>query len=221
MKGHRKGELPRSEPPSGRPPSIDLVPVTPALFELLSVVRPSVSARFSSALGVGLGRISEGFASLPFAGGDSTVLSAAGEGNLVKLVRRTAFLGSCRIVFVPWQLEDNWFSHWHPREQVAVVSVWDWNNTAAVPMEAFVAYEVLLNGLPALSAHYSPLALSHEETRGCLWDFCWDKREIEIKLQTMDLCSECRTRLATLGIDAGGVSAVCDTVREMASRPGS
>ena len=216
MNDSRKRTPFRPEPAAQLAPIVDLIPLNEALFELVSLVKEQVQEPVGQALGLRLGRVSEGFPTLPFAHADAAMLSEAGESSLVALVRRARAMAACSLAIVPWQLADNWFSHWHPREQVAVISTWNWDNTALVPIEAYLVYELLLNSLAVISPHYSPLALAHEETRGCLWDFCGDKREIEIKLQTMDVCPECRRRLETLGIDAGGVAAECDLVRERA-----
>lgn len=83
-------------------------------------------------------------------------------------------------------------------------------------VEAFVVYEILLYGLHALSPRYKLLDIAHEETRGCLFDFCGLRADIEIKLQTMDLCHSCEHTLGSLGIGIAAVKDVCEAVRELA-----
>jgi hypothetical protein len=56
-----------------------------------------------------------------------------------------------------------------------------------------------------VSPAYHLLDLAHEETRGCVFDFCELRADIDIKLQTMDICEPCRGKLAALRIDADPV----------------
>jgi len=56
------------------------------------------------------------------------------------------------------------------------------------------------------------LAMAHEEARGCLFDFCGLRAEIEIKRQTMDLCPSCERELGLLGIDLDAVRGRCEAV---------
>lgn len=60
------------------------------------------------------------------------------------------------------------------------------------------------------------LAIAHEETRGCLFDFCGLRSDIEIKLQTMDLCPSCERGLGGFRIDLDAVKGLCEAVRELA-----
>lgn len=114
------------------------------------------------------------------------------------------------------QLSDNWYSHWDAGGRTALVSVFAFEDLVQVAMEAYLAYEIVLNGLNNASPRYDLHAIAHEETRGCLFDFCGDKREMEIKLQTMDLCPQCRRHLAGIGIDVDAVLRLTDVVRRLA-----
>jgi hypothetical protein len=147
------------------------------------------------------------------AGGE---LSPAQEHDLVRAAAQTTRGPQVRIVITCRRLEDNWFSHWHAPQRTAVSSLFAWDQTAAIAAEAFVAYEILLHGLHALSPRYDMHAMVHQETRGCLFDFCGLRADIEIKLQTMDVCGECGTRLEQLGIRPRVISELCEVVRELA-----
>jgi Ca-activated chloride channel family protein len=122
-----------------------------------------------------------------------------------------------RINFTPGRLSDNFFSHWHPGSNVAIVSFANWDLTASVPLAAFVAYELLIQGLRALAPAYDPMALFHDETRGCLFDFCRDRREVEIKLQAADLCPSCRQHLTEAGLDLTMVEEFAERIRQLAA----
>jgi len=121
-----------------------------------------------------------------------------------------------RLVLTESQLADNWFSHWHAVGRTAVVSLHQTAELVGVDLAAYVAYEILLNGLNNSSPHYDLLRLAHDETRGCLFDFCADKQDMEIKLQTMHLCASCSGALARLGVDLDEMARATDVVRELA-----
>jgi len=144
-------------------------------------------------------------------------LSALDELQLVDAVAGRLRGHGVRLTTTQAQLEDNWFSHWHASGRTAVVSVFGFAGLVAVPMAAYLAYETVLNGLNNASARYDLLALAHEDTRGCLFDFCLDKRAMEIKLQTMDVCEACRDGLAGMAIDVPGVLRLTDAVRGLAA----
>jgi hypothetical protein len=120
------------------------------------------------------------------------------------------------IAFVPLQLADSWFSHWHADRSTAVVSTFGWEQTAGVPLAAFVAYELLHHGLRRLGPRYQPEDWAHQDTRGCLFDFCALKPEIEIKLQTAALCDECWKRLLDIGAPMESLERLLDVLRELA-----
>ncbi len=106
---------------------------------------------------------------------------------------------SVNVVFVEQALQDGWFSHWHAQERAAVISLAGLDQLTSVRAEAFVAYEVLLYGISALSADYEPRTLLHPETRACLFDLCQNKAEVGLKLQAGHLCAGCLQKLAARG----------------------
>jgi hypothetical protein len=54
---------------------------------------------------------------------------------------------------------------------------------------------LVLHGLHVFP-DYSPEDLMHEDTRGCLFDFCRDKTAVSVKLETGGLRDDCRGALA-------------------------
>lgn len=52
--------------------------------------------------------------------------------------------------------QDNWLSHWHPNEGVALISLHDWSSISEIARSPFAAYEMILHGLRAASYEYEP-----------------------------------------------------------------
>ena len=121
-----------------------------------------------------------------------------------------------RIVSTVRPLADHWFSRWHPDAGTAVSSLAGWEKTASIPAEAFVAYELILYGLHGVSPNYDELTLTHEETRGCLFDFLGPREDVEIMLQTVDICPDCRDGLRAAAVPVEPVLELCDIVRRLA-----
>ncbi len=138
------------------------------------------------------------------------------EGVLAAAARRLWPRAAVRLLFGRSRLDDGWFSHWHEETRTAIVSLAGWRGQVRVAGAAFVAYEVVLHGLRAASPAYAPEQLMHGETRGCLFDFCGHREDIEVKLQAGDLCPACRERLAATGITVERVLRLTDAVRSLA-----
>ena len=120
-----------------------------------------------------------------------------------------------RLLFVDARLHDHWFSHWHEDERTAVISTADLP-PALVP--AFVAHEVLLHGLRLLSPAYDSTKLMHPEVRGCVFDFCAVRADLEIKLNTADLCPSCSAALERWGLDVARIRRACEVIREASAQ---
>jgi len=116
-------------------------------------------------------------------------------------------------------LEGNRFSSWHATPRGAVVSLAGTSAETRAPVEAFLAYEVVLHGMRLCSEDWNPDVLMHRETRGCLFDFCRVRSDIDVKLHAASLCDECRERLRRARIDTGVVDALLSVVRGLAAPP--
>jgi Ca-activated chloride channel family protein len=148
--------------------------------------------------------------------------SLLGPGDEIDLVFGAAPAGApdaLRIVFTKRRLGDNWFSHWHELRRTAVVSMADWNGSSPVAAEAFAAYELVLHALRLLSPSYSPDKLMHDDTRGCLFDFCESRTDIKAKLSAGRLCVPCRQALTAAGIPGDRVLNLINAVRLLAATP--
>jgi hypothetical protein len=116
-------------------------------------------------------------------------LEALEEARILDDVLPGALSAAVRMLFTTRRFADNWFSHWHESRQAAVVSLAGWDGSFGVPAEAFVAYEVIHHGLRLLGPAWEPERLAHAETRGCLFDFCAHRSDVDIKLQAADFCT--------------------------------
>lgn len=155
-------------------------------------------------------------AEVPPTTGGGPPLDALEEIRLLDAALLYAAPAEVQVLFTVRPLADNWFSHWHPSRQSAVVSLAGWGGGFAVPVQAFVAYELILHGLRTLGPAWSPEKLTHADTRGCLFDFCEHREDIEIKLQAADLCPSCRQALAANGVSLDRLQRLLEEVRTLA-----
>ena len=171
-----------------------------------------LSVHYSNAIldGVGLPRTSD----------DHTPLSTAEEEFLVEATGkiRAQAGDAIGLVFSPRPLADNWFSHWHERSSVAVVSTagLDWvnQNNQEFDLRSFVLYEILLHGLRGYG--WRPEEHFHQDSRGCLFDFCGMRSDIEMKLQVGDFCSECRRALERAGLYPSPAGEIAHGIQSLA-----
>ena len=128
------------------------------------------------------------------------MISVEDENMLASLAVRSPRERVTQILVGPWTFADRYFSHWRPRERLAIVAAGDFEQAAGLPLAAFVAYESLLHGLRGGYPAYDPQLLMHEQPRGCLFDLCVNRTDIRGKLLRGTVCPECRPRLEQAGI---------------------
>jgi len=90
----------------------------------------------------------------------------------------------------------NWFSAYDNNRNI-FVRTGGWDMFMQCPHQYPVAYEVIANVLQSqmeLNVEDGDECL-HEETIGCMNDFCLDKSQIAFKLRTADICAVCSERL--------------------------
>jgi len=144
------------------------------------------------------------------------ILEPVQENRVVDAARARWDEAGIRVVLTDERLQDNWFSHWHAVGRTAVVSLFQVSELVGVDLAAYVAYEMLLNGLNNASPRYDMMRLAHPDTRGCLFDFCANKFDMEIKLQSMHLCTGCADEMRYSGINQDELAAATDVIRELA-----
>ncbi len=145
------------------------------------------------------------------------VLRPRRERELVARVVALAPASQRRMIVTDVRLADRWFSHWHAEAGTAVVSLADWEALCPVPAEAFLALQCLLCDL-SRDDRLDARALFHEETRGCLFDLCAYKPDIEHKLRQGSLCRDCHAALERRGVDVTSVHQALARVRELAAQ---
>jgi hypothetical protein len=67
-----------------------------------------------------------------------------------------------------------------------VVSFSGWNSLTDLPNPNGFAYFIA-----SILAHHVDLGETHEENRGCLNDFWWDKRGVDLGMRAAFICSDC------------------------------
>ena len=68
-----------------------------------------------------------------------------------------------------------------------------------VRVVAHYVLKTVLNGLVS-EAGFDWRKLWHHEPRGCFFDFCADKKQLDLKLKTADICGDCTAVLRELAI---------------------
>lgn len=99
----------------------------------------------------------------------------------------------------------NWFSHCNEEKNVFIHAA-DWDKLYIKANYKYpIAYQVVENVLQNLMGIYSTEGnneYAHLRPRGCINDFCKDKREVILKLRTGDICETCLKRMITREIPA-------------------
>ena len=122
---------------------------------------------------------------------------------------------SIGMVVTPRPLGDNWFSHWHAPESVAIVSTAGFSRVSTLDLRAFLAYEVLLHGLRGFG--WQSEQNCHEETRGCLFDFCRTCSDIDMKLHVGEFCRDCKEALMRAGLFPSPAGEIAEAIHALAA----
>ena len=139
------------------------------------------------------------------------------EEALVRKAVDCAPAARLRIVLTRGRFSDNWFSHWDEPRHTVLVSMADWDGAFAVPAVAFVAYEIVHHGLRLVAPSYDPARLMHPEARGCLFDLCETRRDVETKLRAGRLCLACAHALEAAGVAMPRVLRLVEAIRFLAT----
>lgn len=94
----------------------------------------------------------------------------------------------------------NWFSHCNNEKNIFIhAAEWD-KFYIKVHHKYPVAYQVIenvLQNLMEIDSEDGNNEFIHYKVRGCINDFCKDKREVILKLRTADICMSCFKRIIT------------------------
>jgi hypothetical protein len=99
--------------------------------------------------------------------------------------------------------ENNWFATLDPRTPInGFIHCDNWNYFIPCPTEFPIAYEVVALSLRRNLYQFPDelMNLVHQHPRGCLNDFCENKRDIILKLRTGDICPDCLSSLSKFQI---------------------
>jgi len=105
----------------------------------------------------------------------------------------------------------NWFSHC--KNKNAFIHTGDWEKFTNINPKYPIAYQVASNILRALmKLDYTsiPNPFVHGEPRGCMNDFCQNKEQIIIKLQTANICIDCADKIQQENIDRNIVKQILE-----------
>lgn len=122
--------------------------------------------------------------------------------------------------------EQNWFAVPDPREmRNGFVHFDDFKWITSAPSSAIAAHYTLKGIFNALltDAQVPWQGIVHEDARGCLFDFCGDKRELDLKLRTADICADCMQIFQSISIPDSLIqqtTAIMEATRKMATNTG-
>ena len=92
----------------------------------------------------------------------------------------------------------NWFSHCN-KEKNAFIHAAEWEKFSVNAHHKYpVAYQVIenvLQNLMGIDSSDGKNEFVHLDVKGCINDFCQDKREVILKLRTADICENCLNRI--------------------------
>jgi len=100
--------------------------------------------------------------------------------------------------------EANWFGNADSSMKNAFIHTADWHHYFDGLNERFpIAYEVIAWTLRMLIVkdHSQLFNYWHMDPRGCMSDFCQDKRQIVLKMRTADICMDCMALLKETSVD--------------------
>ena len=99
--------------------------------------------------------------------------------------------------------ELNWFSH-NDSDRNVFIHTGNWDNYVKVNHKYPIAYQVIENIMQSLmkvTSEAFPSLYIHQKPKGCMNDFCEDKEQIILKLQTANICAECAEKIEIEKID--------------------
>lgn len=98
----------------------------------------------------------------------------------------------------------NWFSATDNSRNIFVHTA-EWENYTHVNSKYPIAYQVIENIMQSLmniNIYNISNEFAHEPLRGCMNDFCNNKTQIIIKLQTANICPDCVKKIKSEGISS-------------------
>lgn len=99
--------------------------------------------------------------------------------------------------------EGNWFLVNDPQSpENAFFHLDDYRWATSAPTKIVTAHfmmKAIFNAILQKSG-IDYLDISHQKPRGCFFDFCYDKSELNLKMRTADICGDCMRELGKAGV---------------------
>ncbi len=104
---------------------------------------------------------------------------------------------------------DNWFSH--EESQYSVITTSDWNNHYSPPsLIAYLIYQIAQSAInfEANLAENQLLNFVHNNSEGCMFDFCAIKTDIRYGMRVGAICPTCKGILLQYGVNNDAICAI-------------
>jgi hypothetical protein len=120
-----------------------------------------------------------------------------------------------------YENEDFWFSSWESSgKRNFFVKTSDWEDLIKADPCYPIIYELV--SIPLILAAFNNIEdainKSHNHPRGCVFDFCDDKIDVQLRLRTADICQECSELLIERETDPVTIKQVFETLESIRSQ---
>jgi nucleotide-binding universal stress UspA family protein len=92
------------------------------------------------------------------------------------------------ILFTKIPYDNNYFMQ--GSSNLVIVSFYEWDRLTSLPLENGVAYF-----LASILRFSLPLPSAHDDVSGCINDFLWDKKGIDLGMRSGHICAPCKKHL--------------------------
>jgi hypothetical protein len=124
------------------------------------------------------------------------------------------------LMFTEEQNESNWFGVYDlERKNQGFVQASYWEELVRSESIYPIVYQAVAIPLQARmfgNMDEDPWKYIHKKTRGCINDFCEDKKEVMLKLQTGNICTDCYDRMIKSGVteqELDHIDSLLDNIR--------
>lgn len=105
--------------------------------------------------------------------------------------------------------DDNWFSH--EEHTFALITTYDWEKRYAPPsLFVYLTYQIIQAAINFIAdmTESMELRMVHRESKGCVFDFCFNKPEIKIGMTAGMICPDCRSLMQRYGVEDRALDAI-------------
>lgn len=122
------------------------------------------------------------------------------------------------LLLTSYSNDKNWFSGWDLTGiKNSFVHTAQWEFFLPCDPRFPISYEIMVTILQGLLFKNIGEAFNHvhKKPRGCINDFCEDKKEVTLKLRTADICTDCQKLLQEKNIDPRIIDQVFSTLDDI------